>query len=84
MCSSQAKHQPSLSNSLIFTISKFRLMKKTYIQPSMFAVTLQHKDNVLESVSQVDGGDTGIGGGGDGGDLGADVKGSKSIWDEEW
>lgn len=59
-------------------------MKKTYIQPSLFAVTLQHKDGILESVSQVDGGDTGIGAGGGGDGLGADVKGSKSIWDEEW
>ncbi len=53
----------------------------------MFAVTLQHQDRILQSVSQVDGGDTGIGSGdngGNGGGLGADVKGSKSIWDEEW
>ena len=33
MRSSKAKHQPSLSNFLIFTISKFQIMKKTYIQP---------------------------------------------------
>lgn len=59
-------------------------MRKNYIQPKMLVVTLQHRDGILESVSQVDGGDTGIGGGGDGGSLGADVKGSKSIWDEEW
>ena len=84
MCSSKANHQSSLSNSLIITISKFRLMKKTYMKPSLFVVELQQRDNVLESVSQVDGGDTGIGGGGDGSGLGADVKGSKSIWDEEW
>ncbi len=62
-------------------------MKKNYMKPEMFAVTLQHQDSILQSVSQVDGGDTGIGSGdngGNGGGLGADVKGSKSIWDEEW
>lgn len=62
-------------------------MKKTYIKPSMFAVMLQHQDRILQSVSQIDGGDTGIGNGDNGGNgsgLGADVKGSKNIWDEEW
>ena len=59
-------------------------MKKTYIKPSMFAVTLQHQDRILQSVSQIDGGDTGIGGGGDGTGMEGDVKGSKNIWDDEW
>lgn len=82
MCSSKANHQSSLSNSLIITISKFRLMKKIYMKPSLFVVTLQHLDSILQSVSQIE---TPIGGGGgDGSGLGADVKASKSIWDEEW
>lgn len=60
-------------------------MKKTYIKPSMFAVTLQLHDSILQTiVSSVDGGDTGIGGGGDGTGIESDVKGSKNIWDEEW
>lgn len=57
------------------------------MKPSLLVVELQQRDNVLESVSQVDGGDTGIGSGDNGGNgsgLGADVKGSKNIWDEEW
>ena len=33
MSSSKAKHRPSLFNFLIFTISKFQIMKKTYISP---------------------------------------------------
>ncbi|MBQ6225585.1 MAG: hypothetical protein IJJ73_04695 [Bacteroidaceae bacterium] len=59
-------------------------MKKNYMKPEMLVVTLQHQDGILESVSQVDGGDTGIGGGGDGTGMEGDVKGSKNIWDEEW
>jgi hypothetical protein len=60
-------------------------MKKTYMKPSMFAVTLQLHDSILQTiVSSVDGGDTGMEGGGDGSGLGADVKASKSIWDDEW
>lgn len=57
-------------------------MKKNYMKPEMFAVTLQHQDRILQSVSQIDS-EVG-GGGGDGSGLGADVKASKSIWDEEW
>ena len=58
-------------------------MKKNYIQPSMFAVTLQHQDRILQSISTIDGP---IGGGGDGSGMDADVKESQShnIWDEEW
>ena len=62
-------------------------MKKIYMKPSMFAITLQHQTYL--AVSQVDGGDTGIGGGGDGSGMNAEVKGAsigngKSVWDEEW
>ena len=62
-------------------------MKKNYMKPSLLVVELQQRDNVLESVSQIDS-EVG-GGGGDGSGLGADVKGAsmgngKSVWDEEW
>ena len=81
MCSSQAKHQPSLSNSLIFTISKFQLMKKTYITPETYAISLAmtlplalsgHDEygDLLVKEKVEDGATTTIG--------------SKSIWDEEW
>lgn len=66
-------------------------MKKTYIAPELFAVTLQHQDNVLVKTSfELVGPGTGV----------ADVKefefvddeeddagtttGPRNIWDEEW
>ncbi|MBO7470531.1 MAG: hypothetical protein J6T78_01575 [Bacteroidaceae bacterium] len=65
-------------------------MKKTYKTPELFAVELQHQDNVLVQTSfEYNGPGTGI----------ADVKefefvddeedagtttGPRSIWDEEW
>ena len=53
MCSSKANHQPSLSNSLIITISNFQIMKKSYIIPSQIVCEL-HANNVM-AVSLVDG-----------------------------
>lgn len=64
-------------------------MKKTYIAPELFAVTLQHQDNVLVKTSFVYSGENG---------GVADVKefefvddeedagttGPRSIWDSEW
>jgi len=65
-------------------------MKKTYIAPELFAVALQHRDNVLVKTSfEVVGPGSGV----------ADVKafdfvdddedagtttGPRNIWDEEW
>ncbi len=63
-------------------------MKKIYIQPSMFAVTLQHQNHL--AVTSIDGGDTDMHGGGEAAEgTHADVKGAsigngKNIWDEEW
>ena len=60
-------------------------MKKTYIQPEMLAVVLQHSQII--AVSQVDG-NTGLsdGGSSDGyqGPEGGAAKGSVNVWDEEW
>ena len=47
MCSSIAKHQPFLSNSLIFTISKFQIMKKSYISPELVIVKLAPSTAIL-------------------------------------
>ena len=80
MRSSITKHQPSLSNSLIFTIPKFQVMKKTYISPEMLTVHLGTCKMMAESF------DIGTGEGdpeiGDSGDI--LTKESKNIWDEEW
>lgn len=82
MCSSQAKHQPSLSNSLIFTISKFQIMKKTYIIPEALVVSLFANAPVLQDPSvpsdneHVNAEDFEV--------KGASTGGSKNIWDEEW
>ena len=60
-------------------------MKKSYIQPEMLAVVLQHSQFV--AVSQLDG-NSGMsdGGSSDGyqGPDGGAAKGSTSVWDEEW
>ncbi len=60
-------------------------MKKTYIQPEMLAVVLQHSQII--AASEVDG-NTGISNGGssDGyqGPEGGAAKGSVNVWDEEW
>ena len=81
MCSSQAKHLPSLSNSLIFTISKFQIMKKTYIIPKALIVELVSCQMMAESAPVSE----------DPLDPGlfetkehAATGGGKSIWDEEW
>ena len=49
MCSSKANQQPSLSNSLIITISKIQIMKKTYINPSMIVVRLSMNNIIAAS-----------------------------------
>lgn len=58
-------------------------MKKTYIQPSTFAITLHHQTHLMEPTALVGDGDFG-GGITEGGDGGANTKGSSNIWDEEW
>ena len=50
MRSSTTKHQPILSNSLIFTISKFQIMKKTYNQPTCLVVVLGTCKMMAESL----------------------------------
>lgn len=80
MCSSKANHQPSLSNSLILTISKFQIMKKTYIIPEMLTVQLGTCKMMAESTP-----DVGIGGGSvDPGNVDVKENKSKNVWDEEW
>ena len=60
-------------------------MKKTYIQPTMFAVVLQHSQII--AVSQIES-NAGIsdGGSSDGyqGPAGGAAKESANVWDEEW
>ena len=79
MCSSKANHQPSLSNSLILTISKFQIMKKTYIIPEMLTVQLGTCKMMAESVGKdptpVNPGDF---------EVKEQVGSSKNVWDEEW
>ena len=53
MRSTQANLQPSLSNSLIFTISKFRNMKKTYISPEALSISLDPKMPLLLGYSRM-------------------------------
>ena len=82
MCSSKANHQPSLSNSLILTISKFQIMKKTYIIPEMLSVQLGTRTSVLQATSLP------VVGGGEEVDDPNDIltkeqKGT-NVWDEEW
>ncbi len=59
-------------------------MKKTYIQPTMFAVALQHSQIIASSIE----GNTGITDGGSGdnyqGPAGGAAKESANVWDEEW
>lgn len=64
-------------------------MKKTYISPTMLAVTLQHENSILTySIQHTDGGNTGITGPeqDDPDTGGGDVKGftSQDLWDREW
>ena len=61
-------------------------MKKTYIQPTMLAVVLQHTIQILEGSPIA--GNTGISNGGSGdnyqGPDGGAAKESANVWDEEW
>ena len=58
-------------------------MKKTYIQPTMLAVMLQHKNQVL--AASIESGDTGLVGGGSDDDYDGPVRVKQhSVWDEEW
>ena len=62
-------------------------MKKTYIQPEMLAVVLQHSQVIATSITNQDGSShTTIGGSSDGydGPDGGAAKGSTNVWDEEW
>ena len=60
------------------------IMKKTYIQPEVLTMKLQHMQMLCESLTSVqDGnGNTGIGYGGEGTGP-ARVK-DTNVWDEEW
>ena len=51
MCSSRAKHQPSLSEFHIFTISKLQTMKKTYISPEFVAIELRCRRMIAQSMT---------------------------------
>ena len=60
-------------------------MKKNSMKPSLLVVELQLQNSILQAlVTSANSESAGIGNGSDGSDLGADVKGSKNIWDEEW
>ena len=60
-------------------------MKKIYIQPTMFAVMLQHKSQILSgSITGVDGGDTEIGYGGEGGGDARVRENTSWDWDNDW
>ena len=58
---------------------------KTYIQPAMLTVRLQHMQMLCESLTSVQDGsnNTGIGYGGEGTGP-ARTKESHNVWDEEW
>ena len=82
VCSSKANHQPSLSNSLILTISKFQIMKKTYITPETLAISLTISNIIAASEPHIS-----IGGG----EIDADEVEVKEVntidfnlWDKEW
>ena len=79
MRSSIAKHQPSLSNFLIITISKFQIMKKTYIIPAIFAVELGTCKMMAESLPV--GGETPIE---DPNEILTKENKDVNIWNEEW
>ena len=87
MCSSKANQQPSLSNSLIITISKFQIMKKTYIIPAELIVEL-NSGAICQSL--IIGSGNSDSSSGNGTDLVKEETGSswnsgnKSVWDEEW
>ena len=80
MCSFRTKHQPSLYNSLIITISKFQIMKKTYIIPAIFAVELGTCKMMAESLP-VGGGETPIT---DPSQILTKENKDVNVWDEEW
>ena len=59
-------------------------MKKTYKTPTMFAVTMQNEDMLAQSITDVDGGGTGIDLGGESGEEEEGLVKGHSIWDNEW
>ncbi len=56
-------------------------MKKTYIQPEMLTVVLQHTQMLCESITDVSGEGTSYGGGSD---EEAHTKEATNVWDEGW
>lgn len=57
-------------------------MKKTYIQPSMFAVKLQMSQVLATSI---DGGDTNLSNGGNGDNYEGPIRVKENnAWDDEW
>ena len=82
MRSPKAKRQPPLSNSLIFTISKFQIMKKTYIIPATKVEAAVIEEMIAASITAI-GGDSGLDKGTGNLPDRADVKESGS-WDIDW
>lgn len=85
MCSSKANHQPSLSKSLIITISKFQIMKKIYISPESIEVRLMSSAILAESVERPnvtvsDDDDDTV----DADKVDVKTFTSKNLWDNEW
>jgi len=56
-------------------------MKKTYLQPTMNVVKIQHSQMLCGSITDVKGGDIGYGGGGS---RPARVKSNTVDWDDDW
>ena len=83
MCSSKANQQPSLSNSLIITISKFQIMKKTYINPEIIVVRLMPTTVLAESTPQVTV-STDSSNSVDAGSVETKGVSNVNVWDEEW
>ena len=80
----QSKSAASLSNSLIITISKFQIMKKTYQSPEALIVKIQTSRGLLLSTSETQvSGDNGgwakeeVG-------VGNSTVSDVNVWDEEW
>jgi len=58
-------------------------MKKTYLQPTMNVVKIQHSQMLCGSITDVEGGDTSIGYGGSS-TQSARVKSNTVDWDDDW
>ena len=79
----QSKSAASLSNSLIITISKFQIMKKTYINPEIIVVRLMPTTVLAESTPQVTV-STDSSNSVDAGSVETKGVSNVNVWDEEW